>query len=90
MADLGIQGGRIVAIAESLGPGASEIDAAWRIVTPGGVNGHCSAAQLTPFDDSNGGVTAVIDQGFDALHVGGHSTWLGGRPLVPTINCVRT
>jgi dihydropyrimidinase len=46
-ADLGITGGRIVAIAERLPAGAAarEIDAAGRVVTPGGVDAHCHLDQ---------------------------------------------
>jgi dihydropyrimidinase len=45
--DLGIAGGRIVAIAQRLPSGAAdrEIDAAGRIVTPGGVDAHCHLDQ---------------------------------------------
>jgi len=45
--DLGISGGRIVAMAAHLPEGAAarEIDAAGRFVTPGGVDGHCHLDQ---------------------------------------------
>ena len=45
--DIGIAGGRIVAIAQRLPSGAAarEIDAAGRIVTPGGVDAHCHLDQ---------------------------------------------
>jgi len=45
--DLGISGGRIVAIAQRLPAGAAdrEIDAAGRFVTPGGVDAHCHLDQ---------------------------------------------
>jgi dihydropyrimidinase len=45
--DIGVTGGRIVAIAQRLPSGAAarEIDAAGRIVTPGGVDAHCHLDQ---------------------------------------------
>ena len=36
-ADIGVSEGRIVALGENLGPGEVEIDAAGKVVTPGGV-----------------------------------------------------
>ena len=46
-ADIGITGGRIVALAQSLqaGPDTREIDAAGRFVTPGGIDSHCHIDQ---------------------------------------------
>lgn len=44
-ADIGISGGRITAIGLGLGPGRDEIDAQGRLVTPGGVDGHCHLDQ---------------------------------------------
>lgn len=44
-ADIGISGGRITAIGLGLGPGREEIDAQGRLVTPGGVDGHCHLDQ---------------------------------------------
>ncbi len=43
--DIGVRGGRIVALAEALGPGRREIDAAGRWVMPGGVDAHCHLDQ---------------------------------------------
>ncbi|MEQ1683835.1 MAG: dihydropyrimidinase [Burkholderiaceae bacterium] len=43
--DIGIRAGRIVALAETLGKGAEEIDAAGRWVLPGGVDAHCHLDQ---------------------------------------------
>jgi len=43
--DIGVRGGRIVALAETLGAGAREIDAAGRWVMPGGVDAHCHLDQ---------------------------------------------
>ena len=46
-ADVAISGETIVAIGRDLGPGAREIDAAGRLVMPGGVDAHCHIEQLT-------------------------------------------
>ncbi len=46
-ADIGITGGRILALAETLaaGPATQEIDAAGRFVTSGGIDSHCHIDQ---------------------------------------------
>ncbi|MBS0453556.1 MAG: dihydropyrimidinase [Proteobacteria bacterium] len=72
-ADIGIKGGRIVQLGLGLPAGAREIDAAGRVVTPGGVDAHCHLDQpMTPpvrmaddFDTGTrsaacGGTTTVI------------------------------
>jgi dihydropyrimidinase len=72
-ADIGIAGGRIVALAQDLPAAAREIDAAGRVVTPGGVDAHCHLDQPMPaparmaddFDTGTrsaacGGTTTVI------------------------------
>jgi dihydropyrimidinase len=46
--DIGVREGRIVALAERLGTGRREIDAAGRLVLPGGVDGHCHMDQPMP------------------------------------------
>lgn len=46
-ADLGVRDGRVAAIAANLPPAAEEIDAGGRLVTPGGVDGHCHLDQPT-------------------------------------------
>jgi dihydropyrimidinase len=46
-ADIGVRGGRIVALGSGLAGGTSEIDAAGRLVTPGGVDSHCHLDQDT-------------------------------------------
>ncbi|RZL97474.1 MAG: dihydropyrimidinase, partial [Variovorax sp.] len=43
--DIGITDGRIAQLGRALGPGAREIDAAGRTVTPGGVDAHCHLDQ---------------------------------------------
>jgi dihydropyrimidinase len=47
-ADIGVAGGRIVALARGLPKGAEEIDAAGRYVLPGGVDAHCHLDQAMP------------------------------------------
>jgi len=72
-ADIGIAGGRIVALGQGLPAAAREIDAAGRVVTPGGVDAHCHLDQPMPpparmaddFDTGTrsaacGGTTTVI------------------------------
>ncbi len=46
--DIGVRGGRILALAERLDGGQREIDAAGRYVLPGGVDGHCHLDQPMP------------------------------------------
>lgn len=51
-ADIGIRQGRIAAIAQGLGPGTVQtLDAAGRLVTPGGVDAHCHLDQ--PMSDGS-------------------------------------
>lgn len=71
-ADLGIRGGRIVAIADRLAVGREEIDAEGRWVTPGGVDAHCHLAQ--PMND--GSVMA------DNFETGTRSAACGGTTTV--------
>ena len=79
--DVGVRSGRIVALAEDLPRGAREIDAAGRLVLPGGVDSHCHIEQLSGMgiwnaDDFEsgtvsaafGGTTTVIP--FAAQHRG--------------------
>ncbi len=71
--DLGIAGGRIVAMAERLPAGVRDIDAQGRYVLPGGIDSHCHIEQLSSMgvmtaDDfysatvsaAHGGTTTVI------------------------------
>jgi dihydropyrimidinase len=45
-ADIGVAGGKVVALAQSIkGKATKEIDAAGRFVTPGGVDSHCHLDQ---------------------------------------------
>ncbi|HLT02109.1 MAG TPA: dihydropyrimidinase [Geminicoccaceae bacterium] len=79
--DVGIRGGRIVALGEGLPRAAKEIDAADRLVLPGGVDSHCHIEQLSGMGVWNaddfytgtvaaafGGTTTVIP--FAAQHRG--------------------
>jgi dihydropyrimidinase len=81
VADVAIRHGTIEAIGRKLGPGGTEIDAAGRLVMPGGVDSHCHIEQLSAAGIMNadtfesatvsaafGGTTTVIS--FAAQHVG--------------------
>ncbi len=46
--DIGVAAGRVTALADSLPQGGSEIDAAGKWVTPGGVDAHCHLDQPMP------------------------------------------
>lgn len=46
--DVGIAGGKVVALAEGLAGAAREIDAAGKLVLPGGVDAHCHLDQPLP------------------------------------------
>jgi len=76
-ADLGVIGGRIAAIGAGLGPGAREIDAAGRLVMPGGVDGHCHLDQPT----SDGSQSA------DDFETGTRSAACGGTTTVIPFAC---
>jgi len=80
-ADVGVVDGRIAAIGRGLGHGVEEIDAAGRLVLPGGIDSHCHVEQesstgLMTADDFHsatvaaacGGVTTIIP--FAAQHRG--------------------
>ena len=80
-ADVGIRDGRIVALAHDLEEGKDEIDAAGKLVLPGGIDSHChieqqSASGLLCADDfytgsvsaAFGGTTTIIP--FAAQHRG--------------------
>lgn len=51
LADIGIRGGRIVAIGTGLGTARDMLDARGRLVTPGGVDAHCHLDQ--PMSDGS-------------------------------------
>lgn len=50
-ADIGVRDGRVVALGAALPTGRTEIDAAGRLVTPGGVDAHCHLDQ--PMSDGS-------------------------------------
>jgi dihydropyrimidinase len=70
--DIGIHGGRIAQLGEGLPAGVREIDAAGRVVTPGGVDAHCHLDQ--PME-----APARMADGFDS---GTRSAACGGTTTV--------
>jgi dihydropyrimidinase len=79
--DVGILAGKVVALADALGPGREELDATGRLVLPGGIDSHChldqpSSMGATTADDFRsgsisaacGGTTTIIP--FAAQHRG--------------------
>lgn len=70
--DLGIRDGRIVAMADALGPGQRELDASSKLVLPGGVDSHCHIEQAS----SSGVMTA------DDFYTGTVSACFGGTTTV--------
>ncbi|MDA1326993.1 MAG: dihydropyrimidinase [Proteobacteria bacterium] len=75
--DIGITDGKIAAMGEGLGEGAGEIDAAGRLVMPGGVDSHCHVEQIS----SNGVWTA--DDWFTATR----SAACGGTTTIIPFAC---
>src|SRR5262245_29030035 len=71
-ADIGVKDGRIVMLGTRLGSGAREIDAAGRIVTPGGIDSHCHIEQKS----STGVMTA------DDFFTGTRSAACGGTTTI--------
>lgn len=73
VAEIGISGGRIVAIAESVGPASREIDATGRLVFPGGIDAH---VHLTPVTTAQRSLAWVDDfgSGSRAAAAGGITT----------------
>ncbi len=80
-ADVAVQGEQVAVIGQGLPPGTAEIDAAGKLVLPGGVDSHCHVEQLTASGLMNadtfetatgsaalGGTTTVIP--FAAQHAG--------------------
>ncbi len=86
--DVGVRGGRIAALAESLPPGARDIDATGRYVMPGGIDSHCHIDQRS----SAGGRNAeTFESGTRSAACGGTTTIIcfaaqekGGR-LAPVV-----
>jgi dihydropyrimidinase len=76
-ADVGIRGGRVVAIAEKLTGGDTTIDAGGKLVMPGGIDAHCHLAQpQAPGLASNGAVMA------DGFRTGSISAAFGGTTTI--------
>jgi len=73
-ADVGISGGKVVALGAKLASGHEEIDARGKLVLPGGIDSHCHIAQLS----SSGVMTA------DDFETGSRSAAAGGTTtLIP-------
>lgn len=70
--DIGVRDGRLVALAENLGPGTRELDAGGKLVLPGGVDSHCHIEQAS----SSGVMTA------DDFYSGTVSACFGGTTTV--------
>jgi len=70
--DVGVRGGRIVALGEDLPRAATEIDASGRLVLPGGVDSHCHIEQR-----SAGGIVCADD-----FHSGTVSAAFGGTTTI--------
>ena len=71
-ADVGIRDGRIVALAQDLGKGEDEIDAAGKLVLPGGIDSHCHIEQMS----ANGILCA------DDFYTGSVSAAFGGTTTI--------
>lgn len=70
-ADIGIKGGKIVALGHDLAKGREEIDATGRLVLPGGIDAHCHFDQPT----ADGSVMADdFDSGPRSAAFGGTTT----------------
>jgi len=76
-ADIGVRGGRVVAVGEHLGAGNTEIDADDKIIMPGGVDAHCHLDQ--PMSDG-----AVMADDFES---GTISAAFGGTTTVIPFAC---
>ena len=65
-ADVGIRAGRVVALAEDLPRAAQEIDAAGKLVLPGGVDSHCHIEQLSGMGvwNADGFYTGTVSAAF--------------------------
>ncbi len=70
--DIGIAGGKIVALAQNLSKGASEIDAKGRLVLPGGIDSHVHLDQYQ-------GEGIVMADGFET---GSRSAAAGGNTCI--------
>jgi dihydropyrimidinase len=75
--DLGVTGGRIVALAERLTGGERRIDASHRLVLPGGIDAHCHLDQPRAKGLASGG--AIMADGFET---GSRSAAFGGTTTI--------
>jgi dihydropyrimidinase len=75
--DVGITGGRIVALAERLAGGERRIDASHRLVLPGGIDAHCHLDQPRAKGLASGG--AIMADGFET---GSRSAAFGGTTTI--------
>ncbi len=77
MCDVGVAGGSVVALGADLPRAAREIDAAGRLVIPGGVEGHCHIEQ-----ESSGGLMNADD-----FYTGTVSAAFGGNTTIMPFAC---
>lgn len=75
--DVGVTGGRIVALAERLTGGDRTIDASGRLVLPGGIDAHCHLDQPRAKGLASGG--AIMADGFET---GSRSAAFGGTTTI--------
>ena len=75
--DVGVSGGRIVALAERLAGGERRIDAGNRLVLPGGIDAHCHLDQPRAKGLASGG--AIMADGFET---GSRSAAFGGTTTI--------
>lgn len=75
--DVGVTGGRIVALAERLAGGERRIDASHRLVLPGGIDAHCHLDQPRAKGLASGG--AIMADGFET---GSRSAAFGGTTTI--------
>jgi dihydropyrimidinase len=75
--DIGVSDGRIAALAERLSGGERVIDAAGRLVLPGGIDAHCHLDQPRAKGLASGG--AVMADGFET---GSRSAAFGGTTTI--------
>jgi dihydropyrimidinase len=75
--DVGIVGGKIVALAQSLGGAKQTIDATGKLVLPGGIDAHCHLDQPRAQGLASGG--AIMADGFES---GSLSAVFGGTTTI--------
>ena len=75
--DVGISGGKIVALAENLTGGVQTIDAGGHLVLPGGIDAHCHLDQ--PQAEGLASAGAVMADGFES---GSRSAAFGGTTTI--------